>query len=512
MEGMKPILAIIIVAAVCAVAVTALITMWPQLPERSEAESLRQATDTAKRMHNQALSLIAGPKFKVGQRLPPLYEEIKASEITVLDVTAQNPNALEALEKAESELLAAIKAAPQAELAAKSMAYRVLGGILALKAYYHQCAAANMIHRINTEMSRLDAAIAIQRALMNSAKLLAQKAATSDDDVKQMKTDGESAAAELKEKIQAREQAIAELTKQRDAQVKQALEHEEKSSRLRVRSTIALGSEGMDLLEQALKEKSLSNQATRKAEDLETEIGNANSRLAELKLSAAAAARGIEAAEELLTGRATARQSAKDQLEKTNQAYARERKNMETIALALKGACDDAAEAEGLVNEQYAGALEAMRRSCDFAPPAGQAEALASEGEVLMASVKLPVALDVIRRSVGAAGGRVTELWHDSGLDAPQAAAMQKFAQPADDAKKKAAQNYRRAAEMYQEAASKVDQRLRWTYQGREYQARVGRFRLTGDATDKDRAVQIAQQLAVLRGFPYATDVLKDKP
>ena len=509
---MKPILAVIIVAAVCAVVVIVLITMWPQLPQRSEAESLRQATDTAKRMHNQALSLIAGPKFKVGQQLPPLYEKIKASEITVLDVTAQNPNALETLEKAESGLSAAIKAAPQAESAAKSMAYRMLGRILALKAYYHQCATANAIHRINTEMSRLDAVIAVQRTLMNSAKLLAQKAEASDDDVKQMKTDAESAAAELKEKIQAREQAIAELTKQRDAQVKQAHEHEEKSSRLRVRSTIALGSEGMDLLEQALKERSLSNQATRKASDLETEIGNAGSRLAELNLSAAAAARSIEAADELLTGRATARQSAKDELEKTKEDSARERKNMETIALALKKACDDTARAEGLVNEQYAAALNAMRRSRDFAPAPSAAEAAAGEGEVLMASVKLSVALDVIRRSVGAAGGRLTKLWQDSSLDAPQAEAMQKFAQPADDAKKKAARDYRRAAEMYQEAASRVDEALRWTYQGREYQARVGRFRLTGDATDKARAVQIAQQLAMLRGFPYATDVLKDKP
>jgi len=509
---MKPILAVVIVAAVCAVVAIALITMWPQLPERSEAESLRRATDTAKRMHNQALSLIAGPKFKVGRQLPPLYKKIKASEITVLDVTAQNPKALETLEKAESGLSAAIKAAPRAEPAAKSMAYRMLGRILALKAYYHQCAAANAISRINTEMSHLDAAIAIQRTLMSSAKLLAQKAESGDDDVKQMKTDAESAAAELKEKIQVQEQTIAELTKQRDAQVKQAREHEEKSSRLRVRSTIALGSEGMDLLEQALKEKSLGNQATRKAEDLETGIGNASSRLAELKLSAAAAARGIEAAAQLLTSRATARQSAKDELEKTNQASARERKNMETVALALKKACDDAARAEELVNKQYTAALEAVRRSCDFAPPAGQAEAAAGEGEVLMASVKLSVALGVIRRSVGAAGERLTELWQDSPLGAPQAAAMQEFAGSAEDARKKAARDYRRAAKLYQEAASRVDESLRWTYQGREYQARVGRFRLTGDATDKARAEQIAEQLAMLRGFPYATDVLKDKP
>jgi len=440
-EGMKPILAVIIVAAVCAVAVIALVTMWPQLPQRSEAELLGQATDTAKRMHNQALSLIAGPKFKVGQQLPPLYEKMKASEITVLDVTAQNPNALKTLEKAESGLSAAIKAAPQAESAAKSMAYRMLGRILALKAYYHRCAAANVIHRINTEMSHLDAAIAIQRALMNSAKLLAQKVEASDDDIKRMKTEAESAAAELKEKIRIQEQAIAELTKQRDAQVKQAREHEEKSSGLRVRSTIALGSEGMDLLEQALKEKGLGDQARRKAEDLETEIGNAGSRLAELKLSAAAAAKGMEAADELLAARAKARQLAKDGLEETKADSARERKNMETVALALKKACDDAAGADKLANQEYAAAIEAMRRSRDFAPVARAAEAAANEGEVLMASVKLVVALDVIRRSVGAAGGRLTELWQDSGLDAPQAEAMQKGAQPADDAKKKAALN-----------------------------------------------------------------------
>jgi len=129
-----------------------------------------------------------------------------------------------------------------------------------------------------------------------------------------------------------------------------------------------------------------------------------------------------------------------------------------------------------------------------------------------MASVKLSVALGVIRRSVGAAGERLTELWQDSPLGAPQAAAMQEFAGSAEDARKKAARDYRRAAKLYQEAASRVDESLRWTYQGREYQARVGRFRLTGDATDKARAEQIAEQLAMLRGFPYATDVLKDKP
>ncbi|MDP7163135.1 MAG: hypothetical protein QF792_06540, partial [Phycisphaerae bacterium] len=79
-------------------------------------------------------------------------------------------------------------------------------------------------------------------------------------------------------------------------------------------------------------------------------------------------------------------------------------------------------------------------------------------------------------------------------------------------AKEDASGNYKRAAEIYKEAALLAKPQLRWSYQCREYQTQVGRHRLTGDPGARERAEEIRSQLASLREFSYVAKVLEDKP
>jgi len=509
----EPSLYAVILVVACIVVVVAL-GFWPQASGHGQGQSLGEAADMARRLHSKAVSLMGGPKFKAGQQLPPVYVAVKETDITVLEVTAQNPNALDALDKAEALLAAAIKKNPAAEKVAKTMAYRVLGRVLALKGYYHECAAGNAIRRADEQLAKMDRAVAALRGMTAVVKHLAPKAQAGDSDVEKIKSTAEDVIRRLTGEIGAQKQVIGGLVKQRDAQLELARVHGDKASELRAESASAAGVKGRQRLEESLKERNIAGKAARKADDIELEIHNARSRLAELTLAASLEGKHKEAAAKLLDERAKERAAIREQLGKAGKIAAAERKNIEDIARAMMTACREVDRAQQAAEAQYKAAVEAMRKSRGFSPPAGAAEAAGAQAEVMMGLAKMYVSVVEICRSVENLADRLKDLWEGSSLpgQAPQAEEMARFAARIDQAKEDASENYKRAAETYQKATLRAKPQLRWSYQCREYQTQVGRHRLTGDPVARKRAEEIREQLASLQEFPYVAEVLEDKP
>ncbi|MDP7636030.1 MAG: hypothetical protein QF577_00635 [Phycisphaerae bacterium] len=510
---MKPSLYAVILVVVSIVVVVAL-GFWPQASRHGQGQSLREAADIARRLHSKAVSLMGGPKFKAGQQLPPVYGAVKETDITVLEVTVQNPNALAALEKAEALLAVAIRENPAAEKVSKTMAYGMLGRVLALKGCYQEFAAGNAIRRADEQLTKMDRAIANLRGMTAVVKHLAPKAQASDSDVEKVKSTAEDVIRSLTVEIEAQKRGIGGLDKQRNAQLELVRVHGNKASELREKVATATGAKGRQLLEKSLKERSIAGKAAREIDDIDFKMHNARSRLAQLTLAASLEGKRKETAAKLLDDRAKERAAVRENLGKAGEIAAAERKNIENIAQALMTTCRDVDRAEQAAEVQYKAAVEAMKKSRGFSPPTGAAEAAGAQAEIMMGLAKMYVSVVEICRSVGDLADRLKDLWEGSSLpgQVPQAEEMARFATRIEQAKEDASGNYKRAAEIYKEAALLAKPQLRWSYQCREYQTQVGRHRLTGDPGARERAEEIRSQLASLREFSYVAKVLEDKP
>ena len=488
--------------------ILAVLVMAPQSVSQAQTDMLRKTVDEASRKHNQVLGLLAGPTVKVDGKLPPVFVKGNETNITVLEASQQNTAIPERLDQLGNDLKDSLDKAPQAREEVKAAACLLMGQVLAAKGQYYLQSAQNAAANAGRAMAAIDTGImSVQERLVNVRQIepLVKPKVTAAD---KMKTDAQADVTRLNSEITDQEAVIAKLKNERKGYLDAATKHSSDASELRTLSAAAEREKRRELQEKSFVKEKLANQAGLDAEDAQTKIDAAKSKVVLLKIQLASAQAGIKSATEVLKGFADKREAAKGELGKETLAMNAAGQEIAKNADALIVACAKVDAEQASAIRQYTAALETIKQFRQYASDSS-AEAISSEAGVLMGKAWASLAVVSSRQAVEAIGARLKVLWETAALagSAPKTAEMAAFAGKAQADKDTAAEGFAAAAKLYEEAAAKAD-KFKWSYQCRELQARRARHWLTGDADDKTRANLLEQQLEELKGFPYVDSAL----
>ncbi|MCP4379765.1 MAG: hypothetical protein GY794_26815, partial [bacterium] len=313
----------------------------------------------------------------------------------------------------------------------------------------------------------------------------------------------------IKGDITARTSEIAALQSKRNELLSGAARHANKASELQVLSAIAEGEKKRKLQEQSFVEETLAHKSTQNAEDAQIKIDRAKSALVMLKIELASAQTSGASGAKMVDTFASARSEAKAELDKETQAMNATAREIIAGVDALITACSKAEADQASAISQYDSALEAMKHLQEQVSESDVYGVSAKAG-VLMSKAWASLAIVSSRRTVATTSERIKTLFETAALKdtLPKTAGMTAFAGKMQSDKDAAAESFAAAATIYEDVTSKVDRKVKWSYQCRELQARRMRHELTGDADDKARADLLKEDLGELKGFPYVDEAL----
>jgi len=480
----------------------------PPSTGQAQTDELREAVDLANRQHTQILGLLAGPTLEVDGKMPPVFEKGTEETIRVLSRMEQNTAIPGRIDKLLKELKTAIDAAPEAAAEAKSAAYAVTAQLQAAGATYDIQSAKIASAQAERAMADIDTGIrAVQDRLVN-LKQIAPLTQTQDNVAGKMQADAKAKVESLGTAIAEKKAEIAQLQKDRAASLAAATKYSNEASELRTLSAVAQREERLRLQEDSFKKEKLANKAGLDAEDAQIKIDAGNAAVAMMTIEQTNAESAASSAAAVLAGFAKKRTDAKGKLDEATAGLNATGQELARKVDELIAACAKIDAGQASATQQYATAMEAVKKLREHASPS-DAESIGTEAGVLVDRAWASLATISSRQAVGEINTRLKALWETSGLagDSPKAAELAAFSDQADAQKTSAAADFAAAAKLYEEATLKSD-RYKWNFQLCEYRVLKARFWLTEEAKDGNRAALIRQELEELKGFPYIDKAL----
>lgn len=481
--------------AILTILTGALATGCSESDSRQASETLSQAVTEAQTLLNKGVALLASPPYRIdGQRTPLTRPAAPAEDVKIdpLPDRPVNPAALDTLDDARSRLAAAINDNAAAPERVRAIARQTLGEIEAVIARYHQ----KIVDAAERDMGRL-----IERAQGDigvmgvQARLLEQYdtlIAAPPEAANDLLGRARQRRDELAGQIEARQQRIEELTEQRDALVDRSNELAQKTSEMKTESRFVTGREGLAMLEKALETQSQINDILSQIADREYTIESLRIEVNSLQVAKSQAEALLQTAQSMVGQHDEFVERLTAQREQLAAGMAETRKDLETALSELASTIGSAAEQAAGARSSYDDSTKDLEAAQDLWPdPEPSAVAGSATADVLLTLANFNAGALTTQKRLSALQASLTSLWETlpgAGDLPPGADALGTYADDPQQLRDTAADQYTRAAELYEQVQRRVDRDVRWVYQGQQAAAWVGLYGLTGDAEARSKA------------------------
>ncbi|MBN1943864.1 MAG: hypothetical protein JW849_11275 [Phycisphaerae bacterium] len=426
--------------------------------KREAGKHLRDATEQARRLYNQALNILSSP-----------------SRDPSTPVDSLDPQALELLDQAKKILLSSLAknydalrgGSRQTPDADAGLAKMMLGLIDRLRAQYHIWDFDHTIARTNDVtgdlLRRLDQA-QIRNALLSMSETYATLSETAVQkaiqETEQSKTKLDKTVAGFRKDIQGREGQIAEHRKNVETMSSRA-------SSLRTEKTLARGAESQKKLNEALKIESEITRRQNEIQRIEGELIHLRALLAAEEIRQSEADAKIAALKEIQTRRGSDAEEVARSIEERKEDLIAACKDAAAAAAELDALAIQAAEQVRQADAALRQAAEVMEGAANLLDADKQAGALAelahikaSEGALHRAVVSLCLLLKDSTDRLG----HVWEGLHDAKPAQPKTPDIAAFLKASGQATETSLAAYGKALEYWERAARTADRENQWQY------------------------------------------------
>jgi len=499
---------------------------------REAGEKLQDEIVKAQQLCDRATALMANPVFvdtEDGQPVPlsrkvrhpdkMTLEEV-AEQISTIEVRpseALNPRAWETLQRAQKDLSQALADNADAPERDKAIASGVLARVALLMGDYQ----SGLARQARTEALKAADGV-LQRASQVRAyagwvayydKLLS----AGDQDIENVRKTAQAEKADADKKISGLDTKLtglnAEKKKHTDAKTKLM----EEAGKLRIDSRLVAGKEGLDLLNQALDKENEVRLLDAEIARLEQDIELRQTERKDVSAVASAAEGKLSAVDEIVKSRKSRSDTSDQARQKVLASMAQTTEQAGALLERLAQAVDRARAAESAAeSDAYdiaAGWLANAARGDDRA---GKAAILSAQADALVRMAGLTTArLDFHKRCTQMVD-EATKAWAslEPAREPPASLETLKgkvsaYLPDAQAARTAAADRYTGAIELYAQAAGYADRETKWRYQGHKASAHIGRYRLTGEDTDRDEAQKLLEEIVEggAADSPYFRDI-----
>jgi len=488
------------------------LTGCSEAKSRRAGKEILQKVDTAQRLYEKALALLANPVYKAGGQFAPIIEttEISPGQIEFPPAGTLHPQAWKDLQQAEKILSGAMEAGAEALPADRAVGHRAMGRVVALKGYYLAAEASSARSRANKTLDQAEELIMLIRAQNDLVEYYDRLIAMSDEDVLEMRSSASAAAADLEARIGSTDAQLAELRKACETIIASNEELNAQARNLRVDSRLATGTKGLELLEKALEIERRVNRAASEVAGMEYTIGVLGAGRGVLALELAAVQGQLAAAEEILATRKSNKETNSKKRSELLVSIAAGLEKVETLLHDIAEASERARLAEDRAAGTYVQAVGQLKEARKL-QDTSQSNPTAEEADAHMALAGLYASRLKLQEHGALLVGGLTKLWANltPPREAPPAVGkVQAYISAPAATRKSAEQHYTAATELYARALSAVERQQRWIYQGQLAAAYVGLYQLSRDPDVLDRAKEILREaLKDKQASPYLAPV-----
>jgi hypothetical protein len=479
--------------------------------------ALREEVSNAQRLLSQAQNLMEAPllvETGTGKTLPLPDVDVDPGEYEsqlaaapagttpeppvkmVLDEKL-NPSVGSLLNRAAKIVEDALKNT-QADDAHQALARSVLARIHEQKGFYLARAAGR---QRDTAYARLAQGRDIVGTLTEQKGILSyydEVLSLEDDDVKAMKNQATSTAAELGGEIETLSGKIESLQKQQEKllEKKNKLEATARSYRAEAR---APGKKGYEADIKALEVMDRIGEIDSQLSAIDNQISSLEMQLSERKMKLSIAQAQIAAADRIVTGREKGtdpngmggRQAVRQERAELNQQHERSLAIGKEILQELADALKNWHAADKEAGNAYYNASTNFERYGKLAGSAGQqdlrVDALAQQAAVEMSFGRSSIERYYLHAEVEELLERLEEVW-PGGAPAETTAIRQQLAPTTEQIRKTGRESFRNAVTRLEDAISRAEPAVRWLYQGAKARAYIGMAELSGEMVDLTKA------------------------
>jgi len=467
---------------------------------RQAGASLTEACDKARGLLSKALALMSGPPYVAEvQHLPPSSSAGPARQPAAKGPL--NPEAIQALNLAQDTLVEALADNPLAPDVRQAIARELLGRIQSLSGFYCGVLAGDAEGKMRDLIDEASGVVDVMNSQVTVSKYYDRLAESTPAEASKILREAEARKGKNLRLIEIAAKKARVLTAQRDALLKANEERAAEAGALRVRSRLAVGREGLDLFDEALKIEEEMNAAASRIADQEYAISSLRIERDSLELLVrqlemlAGAARGtIEGHAQATKRSAQARQDMDNLLGESKQSI--ESILDELVQLSARAMTD-----RDKADREYRRAIENFQWAQRVLKKPSAAVSLSTqEAEAWVSLANLHARALLAQERSSQIAGAVERVYKaiDTSTQAP-ATLAKVGAYVADPEATLAAgtEQFGKAIELYERLLGTVSGNTRWIYQGKIAAAYVGLWELTGSEEAHDEAKGILDDLLV---------------
>lgn len=434
-------------------------------PSRKQADSdaLRQASQQARSLHDQAEAKIANPPLEGGRSAE---SDAQASR-EALDLLSQAEQTLN--QALQEHYTARQGSAKPEEIAtdAASVAKLTLGLVQHLTGQCYTWQASQNFARARQAMERADGQLGLIQQRQAGIRTLMKQLETSQETLQKDLTAAIEQRDEARETIKTTTAKI-EKNDQELKQLEQTIAAQsERASKLKTEATLATGPKSLEKLEEALAVENTIHQARARSQELASEQTRLKTTLKQAEIRAENGAEKVQALEAIKQRRLAQAASSSEALQQArkqmDEAVSNLAEVLTEVGLAVQQGQTRCGEALQSVNQAEASITDAQ----SIAPENQKAVAYAEAGDVRAVLGEVNLRLWYIRQRLEALQNRLASVWQ--GLvdppaqpTTPQIAA---FIDATGETAQQASEAYSQAVELYNQAVRAADSPEKWRYQ-----------------------------------------------
>lgn len=479
---------------------------------RRQSQNVMRELDKAQRLYARVSEMLDNAVFKVNGEVAPVRIELddrgnpirkRAGVVKITWAEGPSRKAIDAIDRAEAILKDALKNNPAADGATRALSQSMLAKVLVQKAYCRTITADQAAASANDAAHEAHRTMLVLREQANLLAFIDRLLTLGNGDMEEAISKAGQAVASLDKRIRARRQDVLRKKADRDSFEKQAAALGDRARSFRQQSDLARGGKSLELFDRAQGYEKRANALLFKVERIEQETAILQAETGDLEMERNSAMQREKVARGLLAERGAAARVRQVKRRTIAAAQAAAKAGVQAFLAANADACENLAAAQSAALDDYAQAALLLKKAAmsDRKTPAyiaAQAAALTAAAAVETSSLVMKQANDLLVEHASA-------LWRGMGWKLPaELVRIRQYTADPDKVRKAAIAKYYEAAELYDQAAQRVDSLYKWSYQelaaGAYYN--VARLNKDSDALDKASSA-VSAALDGQRSSPY---------